>query len=581
MPRRIALIAILVAGGAVLFLLQRHKVTAPITPAPALYLVADAEREAERLPLEATQVSDQEEMRVGAQMSNNVCMTRGTHDSPEVIKIRDYVSKVGQSLTPNVLRTGIHYTFCVENNPYFVNAYALPGGYVVIGRGLLSISESEDELAFILGHEIAHVDERHAIGRLQYQLASRKLGLESLYRLGQPVQFLYEAGYTKEQEAEADRDGIGLAHDAGYSAKGALDAMRRFEKMDREMHAAAGSPVEEFASVPFQSLEEYFRSHPPAAERLQALEQIIASRNWNANAPVRLYELRPIFLAEQAAALDKQGKFAKSIATYEEAIQLDSMNQPALDGLALAEWRSGDAPAAEKAAIAAAERHADHDNLRILARSGSVANREEAVDTLIAAVLRPDLDSTIMSFDHVQLDGLTPGRGPYGMEDYRRMLSTADYSPQWQATLRTEMAWWMYRAGNLKDSLAELEAARQSYPNFGPAILWKAWVDSDYGHQADAENDVALSINNGMDNNSEFVSTQSAIRAVISWRTDKKDVAKSQFQQVAALDPVWMVHNWAANNFSPATAAILHQLQAAETARREEEARKKREAASK
>ncbi len=140
MPRRIALIAILVAGGAVLFLLQRHKVTAPITPAPALYLVADAEREAERLPLEATQVSDQEEMRVGAQMSNNVCMTRGTHDSPEVIKIRDYVSKVGQSLTPNVLRTGIHYTFCVENNPYFVNAYALPGGYVVIGRGLLSIS---------------------------------------------------------------------------------------------------------------------------------------------------------------------------------------------------------------------------------------------------------------------------------------------------------------------------------------------------------------------------------------------------------------------------------------------------------
>jgi predicted Zn-dependent protease len=243
MARRIALIVILVAGGAVLFLLQRHKVTAPITPAPALYLVADAEREAERLPLEATQISDQEEMRVGAQMSNNVCMTRGSHDSPELIKIRDYVSKVGQSLTPNVLRTGIHYTFCVENNPYFVNAYALPGGYVVIGRGLLSILESEDELAFILGHEISHVDERHAIGRLQYQLASRKLGLESLYRLGQPVQFLYEAGYTKEQEAEADRDGIGLAHDAGYSAKGALDAMRRFEKMDREMHAAAGSPA--------------------------------------------------------------------------------------------------------------------------------------------------------------------------------------------------------------------------------------------------------------------------------------------------------------------------------------------------
>ena len=107
--------------------------------------------------------------------------------------------------------------------------------------------------------------------------------------------------------------------------------------------------------------------------------------------------------------------------------------------------------------------------------------------------------------------------------------------------------------------------------------MWKAWVDSDYGRQADAENDLTLTINTGMDNSSEFVSTQSAARAVISWRTDKKDLAKSQFQQAAAEDEVWMVHNWVANNYSAATAAILFQLQAAEAGRREE-ARTKREA---
>jgi beta-barrel assembly-enhancing protease len=580
MPRRVALFVLLVAGGAVLFVLQRHKVSTPITPRPLLYLVADGEREAERLPLEVTQVSDQEEMRVGARISMGVCHVQGQNRDAELVKIRAYVSQAGEAVARNVNRHSIHYTFCVDDNPSFVNAYALPGGYVVIGRGLLSILESEDELAFILGHEIAHVDDRHAIERVQYQLASRKLGLESVYQLGAPIQMLYESGYSKEQEQEADRDGINLAYQAGYSAKGALDAMTRFEKIDREMHSAAGSPVEEFASIPFQSLEEYFRSHPPAAERRQALEQIIASHSWNADAPVRPYALHPIFLAEQAAALDKQGKFAKSIERFKAAIALDSTNQRALDGLALAYWRSGDAIAAESAAIAAVQVEPSVPTLRILARAGTVANRADAIQAITAVANQKVPGKSFDQFARVQLDALASTReaaGISGAADYQILLGETAGTPQWQATLRTEMAWWMYRAGNLKDAVAELEAAHQAFPNFGAAVMWKAWVDSDYAHQADAENDLELSINAGMDNNSEFASTQSAARAVISWRTEKKDLAKSQFQAAAAEDEVWMVHNWMGNNFSPATAAILFQLQAAEAARREE-ARKKREA---
>jgi predicted Zn-dependent protease len=580
MQRRVILVALLIAGGAVLFLLQRHKVSTPITPRPLLYLVADGEREAERLPLELTQVSDQEEMRVGARLSMGVCHDQGQYRDTDFVKIHTYVTQVGEAVARNVNRRGIQYTFCIGDSPGFVNAYALPGGYVVIGRGLLSLLESEDELAFILGHEIAHVDDRHAIERVQYQLASRKLGLESVYQLGAPIQMLYEAGYSKEQEQEADRDGIALGYQAGYSAKGAIDAMTRFEKIDRELHSNAGSPVEEFASIPFESLEEYFRSHPPAAERRQALEQIIASRSWNANAPVRPYALRPIFLAEQAAALDKQGKFAKSIARFKEAIALDSTNQRALDGLALAYWRSGDAVAAESAAIAAVQVEPSVSTLRILARAGAVANRADAIQALTAVANQKVPGKSLDQFARLQLDALGSTReaaGISGIADYQILLSETAANPQWQATLRTEIAWWMYRAGNLKDAVAELEAAHQVFPNFGPAMFWKAWVDSDYGHQADAENDVALTIDTGMDNNSEFVSTQSAVRAVIYWRTEKKDAAKFQFQQAANEDEVWMVHNWVANNFSPATAAILYQLQAAETTRREEE-KKKREA---
>jgi predicted Zn-dependent protease len=578
MPRRIALVILLIAGGAVLFLLQRHKVTTPITPRPLLYLVADGEREAERIPLDVTEVSDQEEMRVGARMSDNVCIRFGTHDSPEVIKIRNYVSEVGAAVASNVNRAGIRYNFCVEESPSFVNAYALPGGYVVIGRGLLSLLESEDELAFILGHEIAHVDDRHAIERVQYKLASRKLGLESVYQLGAPIQMLYEAGYSKEQEQEADRDGINLAYEAGYSAKGALDAMTRFEKIDREMHSNTGSPVEEFASIPFQSLEEYFRSHPPAADRRQALEQIIASHSWNANAPVRPYALRPIFLAEQAAALDKQGKFAKSIARYKEAIDLDSANPRALDGLALAEWRSGDAAAAEDTAIAAVQLLPSINTLRILARAGAVANRENAIQALTVAADQKTSENSLHQFARLELAALAPIRvtsGNSGIAAYQILLGETIGNPQWQATLRTEMAWWMYRVGNPKDAAAELESAHQADPNFGPAMTGKAWVDSDFGHQADAVTDVASTYTSGANNEATGGNT-AAIRAVMAWRVNNKEMAKSHFQDAASQDEVWMVHNWVANNYSPATAALLFQLQAAEAARREE-ARKKRE----
>lgn len=581
MARRAALILLLLAGGSVLFLLQRHKVTVPISPAPALYLVADAEREAERIPHDVTRVSDTEEMRIGAQMSQFTCRGLGEHPDPERVKIHEYVTQVGQSLTSNVLRTGIRYTFCVDDSPYLVNAYALPGGYVVIGRGLLSLLESADELAFILGHEISHVDERHAIERVQFQLASRKLGVEGIYQLGSPIQLLIEAGYTKEQEQEADRDGLGLAHDAGYSVKGALDAMRRLEKIDHDLRESPGSPIEEFANMPFQSLQEYFRSHPPAAERRQYLEQIIASRNWNPNATVRPYALRPIFLTEEAAALDRQGKFAKSTARYEEAIQLDATYNRAREGLALAMWRSGNAAGAEAAAEAAVLFEASVASVRILARAGSIANIEHAIQTLTLAANRKITGSSVDQFARLELDALGVARenaGITAIADYRILLSETAASPQWQATLRTEMAWWMYRAGNLKDAAAELEAARQSNPNFAAALAWKAWVDSDQGHQADAEND--LGTNPAATNPEGQASEQDlmAIKAVISWRTDKKDLAKSQFQQPAANDPVWLVHNWAANTFNKSTAAVIFQLQAAETARREEEARKRKQA---
>ncbi len=237
MRRAIAAI-LLIAGCFALYALQRTKAEAPISAAPVLYFVADTEREAERIPLALTRVSDADENKIGAQIAREYGLTDENYQprekSGDSATIEKYLNSVGSRLTSGVQRATIHYHFYLDEDPYLINAFALPGGNIVVGRGLLNLLESEDELAFILGHEITHVDDRHSIERLQYELAARKYGLSIFYQLGRPGIEIFRAGYTKEQELEADRVGLGFAVNADFSRQGAVDVMRRFEILEAE-----------------------------------------------------------------------------------------------------------------------------------------------------------------------------------------------------------------------------------------------------------------------------------------------------------------------------------------------------------
>lgn len=109
------------------------------------------------------------------------------------------------------------------------NAFALPGGHVAIGRDLLRLMESEDELAAVIGHEMAHVDLRHCIERLQYELTARKAGLDVVYIVTSIPIVLFHAGYSKNQEIDADRIGLQYAVAEGYSPWGAINLFRRIK----------------------------------------------------------------------------------------------------------------------------------------------------------------------------------------------------------------------------------------------------------------------------------------------------------------------------------------------------------------
>ena len=197
--RHIIVLLLLIAGVAGIWMLQRKQASTEVTPRPLLYLVADTQREIERIPLELTRVSIEEENQLGEEMARSFGLTPAVTKDPEVNRIREYVNEAGLRVTGGVKRPGIRYRFHYNPSESFVNAAALPGGQIVVGKGLLQLLESEDELASILGHEIAHVDRRHCIERLQYELQSRKLGLGGLYQLGSIGVKLFQAGYTKEQ----------------------------------------------------------------------------------------------------------------------------------------------------------------------------------------------------------------------------------------------------------------------------------------------------------------------------------------------------------------------------------------------
>jgi predicted Zn-dependent protease len=589
MMRRFIAAAILIAGSVALYFLQRAKSEAPISPAPVLYLVADTEREASRIPLALTRVSDEEENQIGAQIAKEYGLAnpeRFKEDKTGDAKsIEQYLNTVGYRLTPQVQRQGIRYHFYLDDNPYLVNAFALPGGSIVVGRGLLNLLESEDELAAVLGHEITHVDNRHSIERLQYELAAKKYGLNAFYQLGRPAIEIFQAGYTKEQEMEADRVGLDMAVSRGYSPQGGIALMKRFQKLQADESDArrAGSSVEEIAQVSVDSLGQYFQTHPPASERLAAMQSEISSQGWP-ETPQRPLAIRNIFLTDQAETLDTNGDFAKSIARYKEALALQPNYVRAWHGLAEAAWRSGDAAETSTAANEAARRGKAFRDWQLLGRALAVSSPQKSTDVFTAAVnqtyqFSQEKDSYLAAT--VVAAGMQIAKG--NQSDATQLLQSSlayasTFSTPFRTRMRRELAWWMYRAGKLEDAARVLQDAHQSLPQESETMNQLAWVYTDMGRQADAGQSPSAGYSPATQ------AENNAVLAVISVRTNQHEYASLQFKTACEDDPVWLVPRWVQNNFSNSTASVLKQLQIEELARRkkvaDELAREKKAAES-
>ncbi|HZD32092.1 MAG TPA: M48 family metalloprotease [Candidatus Angelobacter sp.] len=280
---------ILLVAAIAVFMVQHDGVETRVSPAPILYFVADTEQELMRVPVTLTRLSDQEEIQIGNEMAEAATSRFSASDTPESQPVAAYVSSVGSKVAQHAQRI-LPYRFHYIPDDRFINAFALPGGHVFIGKGLLNLMRTEDELASVLGHELEHIDLRHCVERVQIQTQARQIPLGSVAMI--PIE-LFEAGYRKQQELDADRAGTVLAVSAGYSPQGAIDMFQKFQQVQKAVEApsepnqrgAVELPIDLANVVVVQTLQEYFRSHPANSERIAQIERLIRMEHWPTNRP--------------------------------------------------------------------------------------------------------------------------------------------------------------------------------------------------------------------------------------------------------------------------------------------------------
>jgi predicted Zn-dependent protease len=278
MNRGIAFLMVLLVAVAGLYFSQRRNDPTPVSANAIVAMAADAQRDLTRAPMRLTRLSDQEEIAVGKELSGQYPVTT-QQLSPEELGLENYVQRVGQSVSRHAHRH-LPYSFHLVPERAMINAFSLPGGPVYIGEGMLDLMNSEDELAAVLAHEIEHIDHYHCAERVQVEAHLRNLNLGLVGALLQIPLQVWEAGYNKDEEFEADREGMRLAVLADYSPYGAVTMFERLRKLHSEYVIHARSPEEELSQLAIQSLQGYFRSHPLPSERLAQANNLIAQEHW-------------------------------------------------------------------------------------------------------------------------------------------------------------------------------------------------------------------------------------------------------------------------------------------------------------
>ncbi|NOX37498.1 MAG: M48 family metalloprotease [Calditrichaeota bacterium] len=214
-------------------------------------------------------LSEADEIQLGIQTDRQLVQMYGIYDDPE---LQLYIQQLGQKLAALSHRPHLDYQFKLTDTPV-INAFAVPGGFVYITRGILAYLNSEAELAGVIGHEIGHIAARHSAKQYtRIQLAQLGLGLgamlseqfarfSGLAEIGLGLLFLK---FSRDQEKQADELGVEYAARAGYDASEMANFFLTLDRM---------TPEEQKGGLP-----SWFSTHPNPRDRVVKIRQL--ARNW-------------------------------------------------------------------------------------------------------------------------------------------------------------------------------------------------------------------------------------------------------------------------------------------------------------
>lgn len=234
---------------------------------------------------ELTTMDERSEIAEGRKNHQLVLKEYQVYNNP---KVQAYVNELGQRLAKESHRQNLEWHFTVLDSPE-INAFALPGGYIYVTRGIMAYMESEADLAGVIGHEIGHVTARHGAQRATRQqtaglgvLAASVLGvvLESQGLRGagdlisqgsQGLAAGYIASYGRDQELQADKLGAEYLSRTHFDPKNMVDVITVLKNQERFAEDAARA---EGRAAP--SRGGWLASHPSNDQRLRDIQQIAA-----------------------------------------------------------------------------------------------------------------------------------------------------------------------------------------------------------------------------------------------------------------------------------------------------------------
>ncbi len=219
---------------------------------------------------ELTTVTPAQERAIGAQEHPKVVAEFGGEYGDAELK--QYVNSIGQSLAQNAELPADTFTFTLLDSPV-VNAFALPGGYVYVTRGLLTLLSDEAELAGVMGHEIGHVTARHGARRQTRGTIANILatgvgiltGNRQVAQLGQVAAQGFLASYSRDNEREADQLGVRYLGRTGYDTMGMAHSLEAIGRHSDLLAKVSGQEAQGF---------NFFQTHPQTPERVANTVQL-------------------------------------------------------------------------------------------------------------------------------------------------------------------------------------------------------------------------------------------------------------------------------------------------------------------